>query len=544
MRDPEGGPMGGAAMATTRPGTRAMVMPQPGPPVGPGAPRSPTTVTVAVGRPIAAPAPAQGPSPAIYALPTPGAMPKPPPAQPGPGPTSGPRMPQPPASGPPRPEAPKRLVKSTQTLSRELRACYPPKGPIAAYLEWVHKLTHAPPQLHLAAILPVIANEANRRRWILSNGEPLNIWTFVLCGSGIGKTSCLRYAKELHNDWGQAVTGQSWRDPWESIEGSLPGVADVLMRKHYDESSASTSAILHHNETSKIMRGEENLEWFCQLYDRGDLKRNLRYIQKAQSEGQEAPDTIRNPKISALFLTTQPSFQEVFRESTMRGGFASRLLWFTGKVTGDQLMPMQLTDEVGRAKVLRTFIEWTKTLDGLSLMQSGTGYQNDRPIILSERAEALHTSYFDSDLRALIVGENQAWCSIANRASTYALRVAALYALVNGRTEITEEEMSCAIALMRYLFRGLETLLPQIAPEDRFQRQRRLISEVAEDIAAKAKNALVSRAAILRKVRLSVAEFDIVARTLVEEDFWQDVTPRFAGHIGRPTRYYELLEKT
>jgi hypothetical protein len=407
-------------------------------------------------------------------------------------------------------------------------------------MDWVHRLTHAPPQFHLAAILPVIAYEANRRQFQLDNGEPLHIWTLIVSPSGVGKTTSARYAQDVHDLWGKATRGGAWKTPWESAEGSLPGVAEALVA-HFDEfGSMSTNAILHHSEMSKMLRNDESLEWFCQLFDRGDLKRNLRYLQKRKDQGEEVQDTIRNAKISAIFTTTRASFQEVFREATLRGGFASRLLWFSGTVTSDQLMPMQLVDEAGKVEVLQAFKSWTATLDGLTLVaadHAGPRYQGAKAVPLSPEARKLHLEYFE-ELRPLIVDAREEWNSLGNRASVYSLRIAALYALVNGRIEIGAEDMGCAIALMRYLFRELTVLLPNLRPEDRFQKQSRRVLEAIKAYGVHHK--LIPRSAILAQVRLSVAEFDMIAKTLIEGDVIREVQTVPMGP-GRPTKHYEIV---
>jgi len=525
MQDPPDGatsPLGGAALATTRGGTRTLVMPKPPAPAATPAPSSKMLV-VPVG-------PAQG---AVHRR----AMPQPP-GGPAEGVYTAPSatgMPQPPGRLPTRPSG-------TQRISAELAACYPTHGVIADYMNWVHRLTHACPQFHLAAILPVIGYEANRRRYILENGEPLHVWSLVVAPSGSSKTTAMTYARKMHNDWGQVLRGQHWIDPWESAEGSLPGVASALMETHYDPASDSTNSVLFHSEMSKMMRGEDNLEWLCQLFDRGDFKRNLRYIQKAKEEGADVKDTIKNAKISACFTTTRASFQEVFREATMRGGFASRLLWFTGSLTAEQLMPMQLTDELGRGQVVRSFCEWTKRLDGMTFAAHSAGgeqYQADKVIALTDRARQVHTDYFDTDLRRLIVSSSEEWNSLANRASIYALRIAALYALVSGRAEIVEEDMSCAVALMRYLFRELEELLPNLRPEDRFQKMSRRVLETMHSYDTKG-TGLIPRSAILRIVRLSVPEFDVIASTLKAAD--QIVEVEVPRSVGRPTAHYQIVK--
>lgn len=407
-------------------------------------------------------------------------------------------------------------------------------------MDWVHRLTHAPPQFHLAAILPVIAYEANRRQFVLENGEPLHVWALIVSPSGVGKTTSTRYAQDIHDSWGKATRGQDWKSAWESAEGSLPGVAEALV-DHYDEFvSQSTNAILHHSEMSKMLRSDESLEWFCQLFDRGDLKRNLRYFQKRKESGEEVQDTIRNAKISAIFTTTRASFQEVFREVTLRGGFASRLLWFSGQVPAEQLMPMQLVDEPGRVNVIKAFQAWTATLDGLTLAaadRAGAGYHGPKVIPLSPEARKLHLTYFE-ELRPLIVDPREEWNSLGNRASIYALRIAALYALVSGRLEIGSEDMACAITLMRYLFRELEQLLPNLRPEDRFQKQHRRVLEAIKAYGQE----LIPRSAILQQVRISVAEFNVIAQTLLDSEVIEEAVVQPTGP-GRPTKFYRLVKK-
>lgn len=468
-------------------------------------------------------------------MPRPGkGMPLPSPAVPLPPPPPLPGMPVPPSGAPRPPPGPAGGSASrwgTQTLSDALRACYPSQGPIASYMNWVHRLTHTPPQFHLAAILPVVAHEANRRQYILENGEPLHIWTLVVARSGTGKTTAQRYAQSLHDAWGEAMRGSSWQSPWESAEGSISGVVQALM-EHYDEASQSTNAILHHSEMSKVLRSDEALESLCQLFDRGDLKRNLRYFQRRKDDGEDVKETMKNAKISAVFTTTKSSLQEVFREAMLRGGFASRMLWFTGTVEPKDLMSRQLIDETGKLGVVKAFQKWTGVLDTLALTNA------PKVLCLDKEAEQVHMAYFD-ELRPLIVGQSEEWASLANRASIYALRLAGLYALMRGSTTICEQDLKPAISLMKLLFQELVGLLPELRPEDRFQRNHRRAKEILLE-AVKDYGNPIPRAHVLKETKLSTFELDQVVKTLIEEEFMVEELIR-TGEPGRPRKCYRIL---
>lgn len=428
-------------------------------------------------------------------------------------------------------------------IPAELQACYPPTGIIADYLAWASKLTHAPPQLHLAAILPAVAFEANKRGFVYANGDPLNIWVMVIAPPGSGKTTSLNFVRDIHESYGLATHGATWQTPWESAEGSLPGVVEALTG-HYDgtDPSASTNAILYHTEVSKILRQDDAYEWLCQLYDKGDIKRNLRYIQKRKADGEEVQDTVRNVKVSGFFTTVRASFQDVFRETFLRGGFASRMLWFTGKIRAEDLMPERLHDEQGRQSVIKSFQRWAASLDALTLF-TALGPKGTRPLQLSAAAKDVHREYFDT-LRPLIVDPAEEWSALGNRACDYALKIGALYALVGGRHEISQDDMTRAVALMRYLFVSLEKTLPMLRPEDKFQKQLRLVREAAwQYITAYQSNNIVPKTAIMRSVRsLSAMDFGFVSKTLIDQGFMEEVAIGIYPGAGRPGRAYRILE--
>lgn len=438
---------------------------------------------------------------------------------------------------------PKPQPAARQPITDALRACYPPQGVIADYLNWASRLTHAPPQLHLAAMLPAVAFEANKRGFVFANGDPLNVWVMIIAPPGAGKTTALSFIRDVHESYGLSTHGATWQTPWESAEGSLPGVAEALTT-HYDgtDPSASTNAILYHTEVSKILRQEDSYEWLCQLYDKGDIKRNLRYIQKRKADGEEVQDTVRNVKVSAFFTTVRASFQEVFRETFLRGGFASRMLWFTGRIKAEDLMPRRLSDEDGKQAVIRSFQKWAASLDAMTLY-TPLGPKGTRPLRTSPSALATHQDYFDS-MRELIVDPTEEWSALGNRACDYALKIGALYALVNGRHEIAQDDMQRAVALMRYLFVALEQVLPTLRPEDRFQRHIRRVREVAWAYIASypQANNLVPKQTFMRGVSsLSAQEFEHIAKTLIERGFMEEVHTAYSG-LGRPGKVFRILQ--
>lgn len=436
-----------------------------------------------------------------------------------------------------RPKAPKaagRVQKDpTQSIAPDLRDCYPSAGPIHAYMEWAHRVTHTPPQFHLAAILPPVATEANRRGWTIDPAEPMHIWSAIVAGAAIGKTTAATMAEDFTRAWMQRAMGAEFQDTWTSLEGSLPGVYHALTSK-FDERTGTTVATLSHSELSRVLRSDDALEMLCMLFDTRDVQRNLRYYQKRKDDGDadENEGTIRSPRISALVTTTQASLEDTFRAVMLRGGLASRLVWFTGTVTAEQLMPRERVEPELYSFAQDEFWRWSGRLATMESRYAAA--KLPKVITVSDAADDMLTSFYDG-LRERIVDQADPLASVYQRSTRMALRIAGIYALSLGRTEIDVEDLAPAMRLIELTLGYVGSLTPSLT-ESKLERNR---GKLMNEIRSAGQQGIKKTRAFRLLAGLSKFEIDNVLADLVEMELILDLpstVDRLNGR-GRPTQY-------
>lgn len=426
----------------------------------------------------------------------------------------------------------KKQNDQTQQLDAELRACYPASGPLHAYMDWAHRVTHTPPQFHLASILPPMATECNRRGWEIDPGEPLHIWSSIVAGAAIGKTTAMSMSERFTKAWAKHARGVDHNETWVSLEGSLPGVYHALSAQ-FDEGTGRTIATLQHSELSRVLRSDDALEMLCMLFDTRDVQRNLRYLQKRadKGEGEEDESIIRSPRVSALVTTTHASLEDTFRSVMLRGGLASRMLWFTGAITAEQLMPRERVEPALYNEAQRAFWEWSGWLASLDSQYASE--KRRKVITFTEAADDKITEFYDS-LRAKIVDPHDPLASIYQRSTRMAMRIAGIYALSLGRTEIDIPDIDPALHLVTQSLSHVGALAPSM-DESRLSRHRlRLVAEIK-----------TGGAEGIRKTRafkvlhgLSKFEIDNVLSDLVEmEEILDPGLTIVRGERGRPAQH-------
>lgn len=334
-------------------------------------------------------------------------------------------------------------------LPEDLQACYPTQGPLADYVTWAHRLTHAPPAIHIASVLPLLSYELVRRGFRLPIYDTLTLWMGVIAPPGSAKNTCLRWARDFSKDFYEGVYGPDLAPkPWISFEGSLQGVLHAISERT-DKDLPVIPGVLYHTEASKIFFADEAPSTLCQLYDGEDIERNYRYLQKAKAEGQAAPIVIKAPQLSAVFMTTRAALDRVIQREMLEGGLFSRLLWLQEKLDG--LTPFPKADSVGRTELVKRWIGWSRALDGLR-----AGYDLQLEIGLDPHAlQFLEQTLFER-LASSMKSESME-ASVALRAMPHATRVAAVFAA--SRLNVEQERHPQTGALRSRIVIGLDDMI-------------------------------------------------------------------------------------
>lgn len=428
---------------------------------------------------------------------------------------------------PPPPKGRRREVTPTQRIDERLDACLPRSGVIREYVAYACALTHTPPENHLAAILPAVATETLRRGWTVE-GHIQNVWCAIVAGPALGKTTALTLAQEFVTDWLKDSQNVLYQDPYVAFEGSLPGVIHVLKQR---ETPHGCFATLYHSEFSRVLRHEESLEFLCLMFDTGKLERNLRKDQDAAKEGDaNARPRIEKPRLSALVTMTKGSLEEVFRESMLSGGLGARLLWFTAELTAEKLMHRQRSDPEGRTRLLKSWCDWSATLDQLAY---GLDYER-QPVMatISYEADEAFIAFFDT-LRPLIVSEDETG-SLAMRAMAYAERIAGLYALSMGQTSVDLDTAQRAICLVRQSLTNVGSLRPIL----KANQDQRLAERLYQVIAKSTRNG-TTRTELAKVVQLPKQQLDVALEILTaSERVMEHVVSSPTGRGRHSTRYY------
>lgn len=305
-------------------------------------------------------------------------------------------------------------------LPEALERCFPAEGPIWAYMQWAHRLSHTPPILHLASIIPVMSYELCRRGFTIPEFGTPRAWFGVVAASSVAKTSTLSRARDFsQNFYSEHFVHESIRPkPWVSLEGSLPGVLHAISGMQDDK--GRTAGILYHNEFSRVLRSEDALEPLNMIYDGNDLDRNLRYLQKQQDQGSNVSAVIKQPSFSAVVTTTPSAMERVARADMLEGGLFQRMLWVRCGLTRSELQPRPLSDPTGKRYVMDTWANWFGIFEAHRL----------RGLVPTIAFEPAALQWLDSvfeSLGDLIVRETFE-SGVAIRATHHATGLAAVYA--------------------------------------------------------------------------------------------------------------------
>jgi len=424
------------------------------------------------------------------------------------------------------------LSPSTQTLD-DIDDCFPAVGVLRTYMDWAHRTTHTPPIFHLAAILPVLAYEAARRGYILDveDSQPLllRVWTCIAGSSGAGKGTALMRAKDFSDQFYKQRRIEFENPPFLALEGSIPGVLTALADRYYQEDFERTTAILYHEELSKVLLQDAAAEALIMLYDGRDYVRNLRSIQKAQADGEKVNDTIRKPMVSAVFTTPSASLEASSTVQHVAGGLYSRMLWMVGDVTRDKLMFRERREEQRLAHALKDWSQWAASLDGHAMMRKPL------KIHLPQTSENLLAEGLFDQLRSRIA-EDSRLQGVYLRLLTHARVLAGLFAFSRGAPEVDLDDMCRAVNLATVCLAHVETLDEQLAVSSGYRLQTRVL-DLVRRTAAKG----VTRRELYVTLKLTKGELENALEALLDRSDVVERTMRKPGP-GRPSQMYFLPE--
>lgn len=340
-------------------------------------------------------------------------------------------------------------------ISPLLAQCSPSDGVIHKYLHWVCETTHAPALFHLGAIIPAVCYEATRRGLMVGETDFFHLLCCLVAGPGSAKSTAKNRAKTFIEEW-YALTTASGHPPkpYMSLKGSLPGVLDKLtnMQTMTGPAAGTTPVIFDLDEVSLALGEKQVEDIVSQLYDGTDYSRQLVRLQQSGLN-----DTIKKPRIQAVFCGTQSSLEATVTANQVGGGLFSRILFIRQSVREEDLSFEERTWPDGRRWALDCWATWKHHLDVLFDTQLAS-----RQIKMSDAANAFLKRTLWETAKRNIVEETKHAASSA-RLHHHARVIAACYALsetfLNSQTIrvghtgtpfviVLEEHMERAVALV------------------------------------------------------------------------------------------------
>lgn len=348
----------------------------------------------------------------------------------------------------------------------------PKEGVIYDYVSWALKTTHAPPQFHLATILPCVAYELCRRGigWSATESgfSKMHLWTGMIGGSSIGKSTVVESAQDFMRDLYNEVLGEGrYRDPWVQADGSPAGVRQHLIEKYFDFNIEQTLAILWHDEVARILRWEDGATAFCKFYDGRDYSFQLRHLQKENQSG-----VLKNPTLCAIFGGTPSSIERLTTSEHIEGGLFPRILWFRGAVPASQRMLVRHRYNEERRQLQQRWIDWTKTLNGQALL-----YGNSPIRITDEALDVVRDDLFEKYKEEFAL-EDRLEGARHRILSNHVYVIAAVYAASQGRLQVNADDMRRSVRLMLWCMVSVEQITATLAVMDEVRLRGRILEVV------------------------------------------------------------------
>lgn len=381
----------------------------------------------------------------------------------------------------------------------------PASGFFLEYLQWVQRLTDAPPVYHIASALSVMS--ATCSRWAegrfevqsldgttLSSVYPTSLWVLVVGPSGDRKSTAMDYAMSVGSKSG-AINDIS------AISGSPEATFDLVSKK--------PDVFFYHSEGSTLFAQLQASYWLqgqgflCDLYDGREDPPYKRILTGKRSKKDPTPTTIEivitKPRVTIL-VGIAPDLLDQARKSDWTGGLIGRMLLIYGERTRyDETPPKK--DDVGLLRMSAYIAQIRKGLEG---------YQNGAGLKVGMQKDALDAyMVWAKDLDAATGARPPKLRALFRRLPLHVMRIAALYAISQFHDSVRMESMIPAIRLGEYSRQSIERIGDLLA-DDPIMRNAVRIRDMLERSPGK----VLTVATISDALRLSWPVIEPAIRTL------------------------------
>ncbi len=368
------------------------------------------------------------------------------------------------------------------------------RGAFESYRRALRRSTEACDALHFGVFFTVVGLIAGRAAY-LDHGRRLfpNVFaTLIGRTGGSRKSTAIYFGKRLRSELDPDSLTLSTAS-WEGLVDALAGDDVLPVRLLMMPGEFRSLAAKAKQQNSGLIPG---------LTDLYDTPTELRH----KTRGSDAV-AIR-PFLSILTASTQEWFRESFDADAVAGGFLNRWVFFDGEPKPPNPFPELPEPEA-----------WASTVETVAAMQSRLRLNPpDRPtrLKLSTEARELWAAFYRES--AAQVHRSELLAQMAERLQDGALKLALVYALLEGTEEIRSDQLAAALEFARWqrlchgrVFEGFG--------EDRFKRlEDRMVKCVKDE---RAKGHKLTKRALQRKLGGSAVEFhrvfDALARVNVFE---------------------------
>lgn len=371
-----------------------------------------------------------------------------------------------------------KTVDETRQHRQAILDLLPSSSPLHRYVQWACSAHGSPPVYHVACALVQLFYELTRRGFrlpkVVDDGEyPLTVQFLLLGGSHTGKGTALDAIQDFAATvWKRTQVPEV--DPWIELEGSIEGITQAIQDR-YIEKHDSTPAVLYDKEISKVFARREPLtELLCKLADGRTIQSNYRGKQR-KSQSAKA-NMLVNPRVSALYCTTEPQLAPHFKDSHRMGGLFPRLIWLKPVFGKGDIWLSQ--DHVGATPLgsVRTqaATEWASWLVQLEMVSRELG---KRFSCSAEAHAVLHNELFvpfAAEYHATETDDNMH--AVKMRLLEKARVFAALHAAMHYRVHLEPEDMFFAVRLAKYFLTMItsEDSVRDLGANDSFRISKRI----------------------------------------------------------------------
>lgn len=439
----------------------------------------------------------------------------------------------------------------------DVMACIPDKGMIHEYVWWATQCTYACPVYHVGAILPVLTWQLASRGWSLGKrGKQIAIQSFLIGESSSGKSTCLRMAKQFHEDLLSVTSHPYWdrpplpadtdartrqiqeenaakANPWILAAGTAPGLLEQLFDR-FNTHTNTTPAILYNEEVAHLLERRKDHAISSVLLELFDalpkVERHLSRYREMAKKGQQPPSIVRAPAVSGLFAGTPISLKDKLDASSFEGGLVSRSLWISGQPDLNRWFLIDHERKAAREFVLARWIDYGHHHLGLEV-GANVSRIIEVPIPVKRLcAELLFPSFAqsmrDSDSR---LG------AVRGRALEHAELVAGVFAWSKGETAVSEADMRAAAHLLRWSIRSVERIARKSILGTGWDQIETVLGVIRS-----AGEAGIRKAELYSEVKLPKKELDQALDTLLDRTVIIEAKRPHDGP-GRPAKVYKLF---